>query len=132
MTNENLPAANDATNGIFAAPPQSGTEGIEVAIRRIPEGEVLERAREAYIATRRPWNLLTRQIRKGRFDWRLRAVARAIRDMQWPIEALLAKEEIAVAGLAIKATPLIADLDAEHQQAVASAIMTALRVQRRR
>lgn len=95
------------------------------------EGEILTRAREAYIGTWRPWRWMRRRIRAGYCDKRLRAIVAALSDLHRPMAAIVADRDEATCALIMRATPGIAQLPPEARVAVAAALATAVRMGRR-
>lgn len=95
------------------------------------DGEALTRAREAYIAQRRPFRWMARRIRAGLHDKRLRAIVIALRDTARPMTAIIAERDEATCALIMRATPGLEGLTLEQKVAVAAALMTAVRVGRR-
>lgn len=92
------------------------------------EGEILTRAREAWIATHRPWRWLARRIRSGRHDGRLRDIRTALRDTARPMALIVAERDEATCALILRTTP---GVTAENREVVAAAILTGVRMGRR-
>jgi hypothetical protein len=95
------------------------------------EGEMLTRAREAYVATHRPSRWIVRRIRAGYCDKRLRAIMAALRDLHRPMALIVAERDEATCALILRTTPGLQGLPVEAQRAVADALATAVRMGRR-
>jgi hypothetical protein len=91
------------------------------------EAEIIIRAREAWIAAFRagPWR--ARRARAGRYDHQLASVILALRGTARPLSLILADRDEATAAIALRVTHGVTD---ENQEVVASAVLTALRVER--
>lgn len=112
----------DMMNELRAAFPAAGP---------MSEGEILTRAREAYIGAFRPWRWMRRRIRAGYCDKRLRAIVAALHDLHRPMAAIVAERDEATCALIMRTTPGIAELPPESREAVAAALATAVRMGRR-
>lgn len=95
------------------------------------EGEMLTRAREAYIGTHRPGRRLARAIRAGKADNRLAAILTALRDMRRPMALIVAERDEATCALILRTTPGLMGLPERERGEVAAALMTAIRMGRR-
>jgi hypothetical protein len=95
------------------------------------EGEILTRAREAWIASHKPGRWLARRIRLGFCDKRLRAIVTALRDVPRPMSLIVADRDEATCALIMRTTPGIDAMGDDDRRNVAAAIMTAVRMGRR-
>ena len=95
------------------------------------EGEILTRAREAWIGTHRPGRWLARRVRAGQCDGRLGAIITALRDMARPMSLIVADRDEATCALIMRTTPGIMALPEKERRYVAAAIATAVRMGRR-
>jgi hypothetical protein len=102
-----------------------------LAPTEMSEGEMLTRAREAYIGTHRPWRWLTRRIRAGKADGRLSAILTALRDVRRPMALIVAERDEATCALILRTTPGLMGLPDQSRHEVAAALMTAVRMGRR-
>lgn len=95
------------------------------------EGEILTRAREAYIGTHWTPRWLRRAIRAGWCDRRLRAIVAALRDLHRPMHLIVAERDEATCALVMRTTPGVMALGGDERAVVADAVMTAVRIGRR-
>jgi hypothetical protein len=95
------------------------------------EGEILTRAREAWIAERHPAKWLARRVRAGRHDGWLRPILTALRDMRRPMALIVAERDEATCALILRTTPGLMGLPEKERAEVAAALMTAVRMGRR-
>lgn len=97
------------------------------AVPEMSEGEILTRAREAYIAThRRLPRIMRRWIRAGWLDRRVRATITALRDVKRPMALIVAERDEATVALVMRTSPHL-----PQTEEVAAALLTAVRMGRR-
>lgn len=99
---------------------------VTVASPVMSDAELRTRAREAYLATRKPPRWIARRVRAGLCDWRLRAILAALHDLAKPVSLIVAERDEATVAMIMRASPGIA-----QDEATAAAILTAVRVGRR-
>lgn len=95
------------------------------------EAELLLRAREAYIATKRPPRIVARCIRRGWADRLVRPAITALRDINRPLWLILEERDGATAAIILRTMPAFDQMSEDDRRGISLAIMTAIRWGRR-
>ena len=95
------------------------------------EGEMLTRAREAFITATNCWRWRARKMRAGKLDHLLGPVMTALHDLDRPMSLIVSDRDEATAALLLKTSPGLSELDGEAREAVAGALLSAVRMGRR-
>jgi hypothetical protein len=97
-----------------------------IPMPEMDEGELRTRAREAYCDTHKPPRWLARRVRAGKHDRLLRVVMHALRDLNRPVQAIVAERDEGTVALILSTAPGI-----PRDEATAAALLTAVRMGRR-